>query len=439
MRKNHTVISVMLVVLSLGLCTLLASCQGIMGYSVVLWNMPEHNVADGTIIPVYIKSNVSHVYVVRLPGEKEKVEIPLWQISEPQSHHKAKKLVAKYKAYEHVYARCTLDGLPIRADRVNTAKQVYRLRKDEVVRPLYEESGAAVMTGKNAIEGKWLRVLTKEGTMGWCFSYNLKLFKMNADGTVAEGSDNSSTEVSDETLEKLLAAKWYPESYSSMIQSGNIDLQNMNKSFGFDTGVDSNKVAMRLNDLDVEYEYAGVTKTDDNVYKFNDTPFQVTVRSDSFIVVQYTDDSGIPKSYNFITLEDDIEALIAEEVERRSEEYLSLRQLGPDFRSGNYGTLTFEESNGFKWTGYDLLVPSLIPNSAQSDGKVQLKYLLDKSLKSNWDGVLTFVFDGMENEVNFLYKKESNGLRLEDATHADFEGNTVESRDTNALVIFFAN
>lgn len=410
-----------------------------MGYSVVLWNMPEHNVADGTIIPVYIKSNVSHVYVVRLPGEKEKVEIPLWQISEPQSHHKAKKLVAKYKAYEHVYARCTLDGLPIRADRVNTAKQVYRLRKDEVVRPLYEESGAAVMTGKNAIEGKWLRVLTKEGTMGWCFSYNLKLFKMNADGTVAEGSDNSSTEVSDETLEKLLAAKWYPESYSSMIQSGNIDLQNMNKSFGFDTGVDSNKVAMRLNDLDVEYEYAGVTKTDDNVYKFNDTPFQVTVRSDSFIVVQYTDDSGIPKSYNFITLEDDIEALIAEEVERRSEEYLSLRQLGPDFRSGNYGTLTFEESNGFKWTGYDLLVPSLIPNSAQSDGKVQLKYLLDKSLKSNWDGVLTFVFDGMENEVNFLYKKESNGLRLEDATHADFEGNTVESRDTNALVIFFAN
>jgi len=390
-------------------------------------------------VPVYIKSNVSHIYVVRLPGEKEKVEIPLWQISEPQSHHKAKKLVAKYKAYEHVYAHCTLDGLPIRADRVNTAKQVYRLRKDEVVRPLYEESGAAVMTGKNAIEGKWLRVLTKDGTVGWCFSYNLKLFKMNADGTVAEGSDNSSTEVSDETLEKLLAAKWYPESYSSMIQSGNIDLQNMNKSFGFDTGVDSNKVAMRLNDLDVEYEYAGVTKTDDNVYKFNDTPFQVTVRSDSFIVVQYTDDSGIPKSYNFITLEDDIEALIAEEVERRSEEYLSLRQLGPDFRSGNYGTLTFEESNGFKWTGYDLLVPSLIPNSAQSDGKIQLKYLLDKSLKSNWDGVLTFVFDGMENEVNFLYKKESNGLRLEDATHADFEGNTVESRDTNALVIFFAN
>jgi len=410
-----------------------------MGYSVVLWNIPEHNVADGTIVPVYIKSNVSHIYVVRLPGEKEKVEIPLWQISEPQSHHKAKKLVAKYKAYEHVYAHCTLDGLPIRADRVNTAKQVYRLRKDEVVRPLYEESGAAVMTGKNAIEGKWLRVLTKDGTVGWCFSYNLKLFKMNADGTVAEGSDNSSTEVSDETLEKLLAAKWYPESYSSMIQSGNIDLQNMNKSFGFDTGVDSNKVAMRLNDLDVEYEYAGVTKTDDNVYKFNDTPFQVTVRSDSFIVVQYTDDSGIPKSYNFITLEDDIEALIAEEVERRSEEYLSLRQLGPDFRSGNYGTLTFEESNGFKWTGYDLLVPSLIPNSAQSDGKIQLKYLLDKSLKSNWDGVLTFVFDGMENEVNFLYKKESNGLRLEDATHADFEGNTVESRDTNALVIFFAN
>src|SRR5574344_509292 len=193
MKTYHKALSSILVAVSALFCAMLISCQGIMGYSVVLWNMPEHNLTDGTIVPVYIKSNVSHVYVVGLPQTKEKVEVPLWQISEPQSHGKAKKLVAKYKAYEHTYARCVLDGLPIRADKVNTSKQVYRLRKDEVVRALYEAEGQAVMTGKNsAMDGKWLRVISKDGTLGWCFSYNLRLFKMNADGTV-QGADAEST------------------------------------------------------------------------------------------------------------------------------------------------------------------------------------------------------------------------------------------------------
>ena len=436
MKAFHVFFSSIIVAL---LCALLVSCQGIEGYGVVLWNVPEQNLSDGTIVPVYIKSNVSHVYVIGLPDSKEKFEVPLWQISEPASHGKAKKLAAKYKAYEHTYARCVLDGLPIRAERVNTSKQVYRLRKDEVIRALYEAEGAAVVTGQNAMEGKWLRVITNNGTIGWCFSHNLRLFIMNSDGSVASNGDSSEVVETDKTLETMLATKWYPESYSAMIKSGNIDLSNMNITYGFDTGRDSEKVAMHLPGLDVEYPYMGTTKSDDNVYKFTDTPFQVTVRGPTFIVVQYTDDTGIPKSFNFVSLEADVEQLVTEETERRADAYTHLRVEGPDFRSSNYGTLSFEDKNNFKWSGYSLLVPSIISSSAQGSGTVTIEYLLSDDLKSSWDGVLTFRFDGMEDEVNFLYKLESNGLRLEDASNVTLKGNVVTARSSNSLVMFFAD
>ena len=53
-----------------------------MGYSVLLWNIPEKGLQDGDVVPVYIRSNISHVYVI---GTSEgKFEVPLWQLTEPE-------------------------------------------------------------------------------------------------------------------------------------------------------------------------------------------------------------------------------------------------------------------------------------------------------------------------------------------------------------------
>ena len=51
----------------------------------------------------------------------------------------------------------------MRAEPVNTSKQVYRLRQDEIVKILFKGQGQAPMSGKKALEGDWLRVLTKDG------------------------------------------------------------------------------------------------------------------------------------------------------------------------------------------------------------------------------------------------------------------------------------
>ena len=62
-----------------------SSCSGVIGYGVLLWNVGEKEIPDGTVVPVYLKSNISKVYVIGLPETKEKIEVPLWKLSVPES------------------------------------------------------------------------------------------------------------------------------------------------------------------------------------------------------------------------------------------------------------------------------------------------------------------------------------------------------------------
>ena len=66
------------------------SCSNeIIGYSVVLWNIPEALIADGEVVPVYMKSNISKTYLIGTPDETQRIEVPLWKITEPATEGKA--------------------------------------------------------------------------------------------------------------------------------------------------------------------------------------------------------------------------------------------------------------------------------------------------------------------------------------------------------------
>lgn len=422
------------------------SCSGVIGYGVLLWNDTENNIADGEILAVYLKSNITKQYVVSLPGSKEKIEIPLWKLTTPSSRRDAVKQAAKYKEYEHMYAKCVLDGLPIRAEAVNTAKQLYRLRKDEIVRVLYEGKGGVVTNGKENFEGKWFRVLAADGTPGWCFSYNLRLFEMYADGTFGEGAEVAEVQEIDSALNGMLAKRWYPDYYSSMINSGDYNLDYMKASYGFDAGSATGVISLHMNGVDFECPYNGVTKISSQTYKFNDTKIQVTIRSSSSITLQYMNSDGNAVLYSLVTLENaDISELVKAERLRRDELYESIRIAGPVYTSSNYGVLSFKEGNVFEWTGNDRLVPSLIPSFAGKTGVVNFMYALPKSYAANWDGVISLKFDGMERSINFLYKVEANGIRIstvnviEKSTTVTQPPAVTVQLPSNSTVIFFQN
>ena len=137
-----------------------------MGYGVLLWGVPEERLQDGEIVPVYIKSNISHVYVIGVGGGK--IEVPLWQLTEPMSKRKAELAATEYAEFRRQYARAAIDGLPIRAEAANVAQQVYRLKKNEVIKLLYKGTGDDVMAGSRILEGEWLRVLTYDGCVRHC-------------------------------------------------------------------------------------------------------------------------------------------------------------------------------------------------------------------------------------------------------------------------------
>ena len=408
-----------------------------MGYSVTLWNLPEQNISAGEVVPVYIKSNISHVYVAGLSNDS-KFEVPLWKMTEPEKFKSAKKTAEKYKEYAHTYASTKIDGLPIRAQTVNTAKQVYRLRKGEVLKVLYKGKGQAVMTGKNALEGDWLRVLTDDGTQGWCFSYNLALFETDRSGERIGGAEIVEEEKTDALMENVTKNIWYPDYYKSLIDSNNIDISKLNPSFRFNIDEENNKVSLNLKDIHESWEYTGFTKRDNKEYSLNGIPVIVFYKNAGFIVIRYTGASGKPQDLNFVTINSNLSDIVAAERERRANAYEIVYSHGDSYRSQNWGNISLTSDGAFRWSGNRALInQGIIDATAKSGGTVNAKYVVSNKLKDNYDGVLTFLFDGTNKEVNFLYKLEDEAMRLEDASNATFDGNMVKVRGSGALILYF--
>lgn len=429
------------------LISLLALCLGcfiscgnrIKGYGVLLWNLPEHQLQDGDLVPVYIRSNISQVYVIGT--SQGKIEIPLWQITEPEMKFKAKKTAKKFGEYRHTYASVAMDGLPMRAEPVNTAKQVYRLKKAETIKILYKGKGQAVYAGKKPLEGDWLRVLTSDGTTGWCFSYNLRSFETDINGIQISGEVIEEENRIDTELTEMLKGIWYPDSYKKMIDTGRIDPAKINLNYNLHLDEETNKLTFTMPGIKKEWDYTGASEDSTIVnakaFKLNDIPIIVSVKKSTYIVARYTGESGKPEDFNLVTIDADISQLVQDEIQRRESEYEQIYMFGPNFRSSSYGQLSFKDDHTFSWNNKNLLVPGVISSSAKNTGTVQIKYFLIRSLAQAYDGVLTFKFEGMNKEVNFFYKMEENGLRFEDATGAVLDGNIFRERGISPLIIFF--
>ena len=426
----------LLLVLACLLPLLLTSCSDkVMGYSVVLWTVPEQQLKSGDIVPVYIKSNISHVYVIGTQSG-EKAELALWQLTEPVKKSKIKSVAAKYTENAATYASVKLDGLPCRAEPVNTAKQVYRLRKGEIIKILYKGKGQAPMAGQNPLEGDWYRILTDDGTMGWCFSYNLNLYETDENGQPVGGAEIVEEEEADDRWQIIANGVWYPDYFRTMIDGGNIDLGLIHPLYKFTIDEEAKKVSLNTATIHESWDYDGFTKTDEYEYSLNGISLKIIYRRANYIVLRYTDASGKPQDLNFVTIAENVSDIVNAEKTRRQQAYMQIWSHGPIFSSSSYGKIEFTEDGSFKWTGFKLLVPSVIDAGTKNTGAASVKYSLSKDLAASYDGVLTMKFDGMSREVNFLYKLENGALRLEDTTGANFTGSQITSRGVSPVIIY---
>lgn len=441
---------------------LVNSCSSLLGWGVLLWNVESPPIPSGTLVPVYIKSNIDSVYVIGIPKEYQvkpeenqgpiidKKEIPLWQIKFFSSKSKAQSFASQFADFASLYAENLQDGLPIRAEPDNGARRVYRLRQGQVIKVLAKAQGNPAMSGSKPLSGDWLQVLTDDGTMGYCFSYRLRIFEIEAGKPILLAQAAKTNPDKDLELESLLGKTWSPDWYKDMVDSQTIDLDTFTDQWGFFPNQDTGLVRLALPGFEQSYTYTSITKIDTNRWRFEGTPLIITQRNETLLAVQYEINKGNPKTSLFVSLPMPVSDIISQEQERRQKLYETVLQQGPDFQNENYGRLSLSGDGKFIWEYFDLLVPRVIPPTASGNGTIAMRLFIRESIRSTYDGACTFFFNPRSLEgsagskdtakniaVNFLYKVEPRGLRLEYLPPESLSRTMVLQRSASPIILYF--
>jgi hypothetical protein len=427
------------------LALLLCSCTRKLGYGVLLWAAEDPPVPSGTVLPVYIRSNIDQVWVAGIPEEYrqkeskiDKFEIPLAKLELAGSKSKALQMAEAFAPYALTYAETLQDGLPIRESPDNSARRVYRLKPGEILKILSPARGVvAVGTTGDPLPGEWFQVLTEDGSTGYCFSYRLKLFEHTGGVLVSAPREQQAAE--DPDLEFLFSRTWSVDSYRTMVNNRRINLEELSEHWGFDPGQDTGIARIRIKDLDRTFSYTRIRSTGTRSWRFEDSVLQMDLRSDTTLAVQFTENGGVLRTLFFVALPTDVDDFIVQETARREELFGTIYAQGPAYTSHNYGTISFTEEGRFSWTGYELLVPHVIPASALGTGTVSMRLFLSNALADRYAGALTLNFSGVNGpaaNVNFMYALDSQGFRLEYIPDTSMDGIVVSRRASSPLVLY---
>jgi hypothetical protein len=302
------------------------------------------------------------------------------------------------------------------------------------------EGEPAISTTGDPLPGDWYEVLTRDGNTGYCFSYRLRFFEHRGGPLNLNIEHTETEEAEDLDLQIVLSQKWYPEIYGTIAASEKIDLEELEKRWQFLPGQDSGLARIRVEDIDLTFPYTSIKRDGIRSWRFEGASLQMTLRGESLLAVQYSDEGGAMRTLLFVTLPTSLENLIVQETERRNVLYRNIVRQGPRFTSNNYGTLSFAANGRFIWNGNSLLVPQIIPSGTAESGAVEMRLFLGPSLEGLYNGAFTLRFNSTEAAglpVHFLYTLDSQGLRLEHIGEENLDGTTVTRRAASPTIIYF--
>ena len=458
----------------------LSSCTRKLGWGVLLWSDEERGIPSGTVLPVYIKSNIEKTWIVGVPkdyakpGERSaKFGIPLAELDLIGGKSAAKNRAKEFGKYALTYAETLQDGLPIREAPDNSARRVYRLRQGEILKILNVAQGnPAISATGEPLPGDWFRVLTEDGTRGYCFSYRLRLFE-HVPGTLvsapAEDGDKRDAE-----LEKVLTKTWVSEVYSNMVRDRKLDLDALSRKWGFSAGEDTGiahiyapatagenagrlaapaaatAIERNRQETNLTFPYTEIKRLGARDWQLVDSNgsslLLISLLSDTRLSVQYHTAAGLPRTLYFTTLSVPLDDLIVQETVRRDDIWAALLAHGSTWRSAYYGRLYLEPNKNIAWSGFDRLVPQYLSNLALPSGRASLPLFLDPALEAIYDGALSIHLNnigGGTSQANFLYAIEEGtaadqyGLRLEFVPQDNIEDVTVKRRTPSPMILYF--
>jgi len=441
MNKRKKAFSILLILTAF---LALSSCSKL-GWGVLLWTIDDPPVLSGTVLPVYIRSNIEQLWVVGVPdprrraGVSRKIEVPLSMFEFSGSKQKAERRAREFSKYAAVYAENLQDGLPIRDDPDNNSRRVYKLRLGEIIKILdISDGNPPISTTGDPLPGDWYIVLTEDGITGYCFSYRLKIFD-HYEGPIRAAAAERREPVSDPDLDMVLSKTWSPEAYLNMVNSRHINIAEFEKNYRFDPGQDTGIARIILPDIEREFVYEGIYPDGERAWRFEGTNLSMNLRSNNVLAVQFLESSGARRTLLFASLSSDVSDLIMQENTRRQGQFMTIYNQGPVFTSTNYGTITFTTTENFTWTGFDLLVPQYISPETKGQGLIFMDIFISPSYEELYNGAFTLRFTDIRqnNTLYFMYNLDNQGLRLEVVPDYCIEDITVMRRSTSPTLIYF--
>jgi hypothetical protein len=432
-KARYAIAAVAAIVLVL---PLLSTCEKTLGSGVLMWTYSdgEIRIPSGTIVPVYLQSNIDRVYVIGASNGK-KVEVPFWQVRLFGSYGEARSYVESMGNLASMYAIALRDGLPIRKEPDNRASQAYRLRVNEAVKLLEKVEGEVVMTGKEALPGDWYRVLAQDGTEGFIFSYTVQMYDeaREAAPSGAAGASDADKRVA-EGLDALQAKTWRPESFRKMIDTKAYDLDVFKLQYGLFLN-ESGQVRLETPEYSRAFKYSKVAiDGKDGALVFGDSGLRVLLTGTARAEARFPDPKKPSENIAivFVPVAEDVRDLADKETRRRQKALEDFVARGSAF-SGAAGELKLFASGDFTWSGYE--ASGALPAGSGSAGVVKVRLVAAPSLASTYEIVLSFKFSGGSAWHDFAVRRTSDGIALVPVTAASLDGALMDKAplETGAL------
>lgn len=417
---------------------LFASCSPRIGWGVVLWTVKGTSAKAGTIVPVYLKSNITKVYVIGVEEDRaERLEVPLWQIEMFRSRSAARKRTAQMADLAAVYLIAARDGLPVRESpsNANTVKRVYRLRENEMVKALKRVDGEALYTGSTKLPGDWYEVLTMDGTRGFVFSYTMRMF----DESTGEAPEQKDAQTDIDAINTIFSKTWRPAWYSSMLEEGMVDLDYFALRFGLFGDAINKQIRVELPANSRVFQYSAISQ-DKEWLIFESSDLKIRLDSPTSLLASWGPTSeGEPEDtagwkagdsfVRFVVVDKDIREAVRAEEARRAEIlrgfFSAVSAIGGgkgdragmlEFSSPAAGAFELWPSGLYSWKDTLFLPAGFTPAAddaaAEQKGTAAFGLRLSDELAQQWQGGFSLYADATGQRSDYVYRLEPKGLVL---------------------------
>lgn len=426
---------------ALSLCAILGSCSSRIGWGVVLWTVKGTSAKAGTIVPVYLKSNITKVYVISLENEGgTRIEIPLWQMEMYSSKSAAQARVEKFGDLASLYLVAERDGLPVREKATNVSDRIYRLRTGEMVKALERADGEIPTTGGAELSGEWYKVMTMEGSVGYVFSFAMRLFDEKTGDSPVEEKPQSDPEF----MNSIFSRTWRPAWYSTMISEEIIDLDYFALRFGLFGDAKNRQIRIETPGISKVFQYSTITQDKDWLV-FGSAGLRIRFENPKSLVASWggspdgspADTAGWRSGdtfIRFVALDEDIRDIIRSEESRRSAElrnfFLAASAISETIldsagvlrcSSPTGGTFSLWPSGLYTWVDSSSQPAGFAPSDSgdeEQKGSAAFGLKLSRDLSLLWHGGFSLYPESTGIRADYVYRIDTKGIILAKAVPA---------------------